>query len=106
MGEAVGTLTIYDPPPEWRVRLRRWLAKITLSRGYGRCYHCRLPWWASPEHPVEIDRGGSLFVVCRWCWPRLSVDRRVAYAARWAIQRPIEPARWKAIERAYRGAGA
>lgn len=96
---------------------RRITGRLTPSAGYS--LHCRTPWWRTDGHTVWDDRDPDhqpwrrgTFALCEWCWPRTTVEQRVAYAEElvfgvWpAGGTPLDrcEADWPAIERAYREA--
>ena len=65
--------------------------------GYGRCWRCRLPWWATSEHVVEYEPGRGQFALCERCWVRCTVQERIS-AHFWVtatVQRDI--AKWRDV---------
>lgn len=52
--------------------------------GYGQCYRCRRPWWATREFLLEYAPGQSLFALCVWCWHRSDPWWRF-HAHRWLV---------------------
>lgn len=76
--------------------MRRLAAFMIPGLGYGRCYHCKLPWSIVEPHELDDYRPGrSLFLTCTWCWPRTTSHQRLGYLRHllwvvWARSTPNE----------------
>lgn len=78
-----------------RLALRRLAARLTPAFGYGRCYHCNLPWNIVQYHDLPYARDRSLFFTCTWCWPKTTTHQRIGYLDHliwgvWARSKPAE----------------
>jgi hypothetical protein len=90
------------------MRIRRFLAVLAriVSPGYSWCRECGMPWKFTKEHVIRYDRWSGIFFTCESCWPKLSVEERVAYAHQVVYGEWSQDAwdKWPAIELAVREA--
>lgn len=67
----------------WMIDLRRRVAGIVPSIGYGRCYVCNLPWYIVTGHDIYYANGSSCFPVCESCWQQMSHREALTHYYAW-----------------------